>query len=403
MVPPRIVVVPAIPRFPIGKTDQQRLLAVTPLEPACPPMPRGAVHTDAGDGVVTAPIRQAVERAWARTLDRQSLADDTPFDAAGGDSLRLLIFVYHLEEALGTTLPLDLFALAMTPHAVAVAVQRHLSGHELAGGELPQIFLLPGIGGDEPRLARFREACAGALRIVPIDYGDWHDWVRPDFDLGKLLARVTADIVAKAPTGPLILAGYSLGGFMAYAVAARLAEAGRVIRGIGLLDAGNIGAVTGAQASVSARSFSRNDEWQQIIAGFQSGVPGNALARSVVRRLTSPRWQKLLPAATRLINSRLPWDFGYYLRGHLRIGLLTKFIDSHRANFAPRPALATVPLALLRSARRAAGNDDLGWAGYGQSVTVIPVEGDHFNMFDPPHLQALADRFVAVMRPFVQI
>lgn len=347
-------------------------------------------------------IVQAVERAWSRTLDRQSLADNVPFDEAGGDSLRFLILVYHMEESLGTTLPLDLFDLSMAPRAVAATIQRHLSGEAPEAGELSQVFLLPGIGGDEPRLVRFREACADELRIVPIGYGDWHDWVRPEFDLDQLLDRVAADIVTRAPAGPLMLAGYSLGGFMAYAVGARLAAAGRVIRVIGLLDASNLGSAAGAQAGIGTKPFSRNDELHQIVAGFQSGLPGNALARSVVRRLTSPRWHKLLPAAIRLSNARLPWDFGYYLRGHLRIGLLTKFISVHRENFAPLPALASVPLVLLRSERAATGRQDLGWAGYGRSIAVVPVGGDHFNMFDPPHLHVLAERFVTAMRPFVQ-
>lgn len=367
-------------------------------------MDTGIPNTDAHErGPIAGDTRvqAAVGRAWTRTLDRQSLADDVPFDEAGGDSLRFLILVFHMEEQLGTALPLDLFDLSMSPRAVCAAVERHISGGAPeVDGEQPEVFLLPGIGGDEPRLVRFRDACSAAFRIVPVDYGDWHDWVRPGFDMDQLLARVTADIAARAPSGPLMLAGYSLGGFMAYVVAARLAEAGRTIRAIGLLDASNLGAASGSGATPAER-IKKNDELHQIVAGFQSGIPGNALARAVVRRLASPRWERLLPAATRLSNARLPWDFGYYLRGHLRIGLLTKFLEHHRAHFAPLPALASVPLVLLRSDLRQADQHDLGWAGYGQSVSVMPVPGDHFNMFDPPHLQEVAARFIDGMRPFV--
>lgn len=145
-------------------------------------------------------IRDAVAQAWSRTLDRQSLESDLAFDEAGGDSLRFLILMYHVEEQLGASLPLDLFALSMRPSDVGAAVARHLAGGAEGGGALPVLFLLPGIGGDEPRLMRFREACAKELRVVPIDYGTWRDWISLDFDLDPLLARIAADIQARAPS-----------------------------------------------------------------------------------------------------------------------------------------------------------------------------------------------------------
>lgn len=347
-------------------------------------------------------IVEAVSRAWTRSLDGQSLADGLSFDEAGGDSLRFLILVYHLEEQLQTPLPLDLFDIGMRPSTICEVVSSHLSCRQTENSGLPQLFLLPGIGGDEPRLARLRAACAQALQIVSIDYGDWHNWVQPNFQLDCLVGLVAADIASRAPTGPLILAGYSLGGFMAYLVAARLAQAGRVIRVVGLLDADNLGAKT---SGTGKSEFQRMDELRQIVAGFQAGLPGNALARAVARRLTSPRWRWLLRLAVRFSRShaRLPWDFGYYLRGHLRIGLLTKLIATHRANRPPEPVLTSVPFVLFRSGGESAVHRDLGWAGYGHSLSIVAVDGDHFNMFDLPHLPVLADRFVAVLRPFATL
>jgi thioesterase domain-containing protein len=382
--------------------DPQVVTRMEKMDTGFPSAPTGA---SGGKVVVSEHVLQTVGRAWSRTLDRQSLADDVPFDEAGGDSLRFLILVYHMEEALGATLPLDLFDLSMAPSAVAAAVQGHLAGSNAPEpDELPQIFLLPGVGGDEPRLVRFREACAGSFHVVPVAYGDWRDWVQPGFDLERLLSDLTEDISGRAPEGPLMLAGYSMGGFIAYAVAGKLAEAGRTVRCVALLDASNLGAAAGNAESggLVRKSFDRHEELHQIVAGFQSGIPGNVLARSVVRRLTSPRWRWLEPMAIRVSNMRLPWDFGYYLRGHLRIGLLERIIARHRANFAPRPALAGVPLLLFRSDAHGEADGDMGWTGYGQSVSVVPVVGDHFNMFDQPHLDVLAGRFMDAIRPLVR-
>ena len=361
-----------------------------------------AVDTGGANLGVGQHIVDAVAGAWSRSLESHSLVDDIPFDEAGGDSLRFLILVYHLEERLGTALPLDLFDLGMRPSTICEVVSGYLSGRQMADHDLPQIFLLPGIGGDEPRLARLRAACAHALRIVPIDYGDWHDWVQPNFQLHTIVGHVAADIEARAPAGPLLLAGYSFGGFMAYLVAARLARAGRVIRVVALLDADNLGAKTNGSGK---SEFQRTAELYQIVAGFQAGLPGNALARAAARRLTSPRWRWMLRLTVRFSrgHTRLPWDFGYYLRGHLKIGLLTKLIATHRANHPPEPIMASVPFVLFRSGGRAAVTQDRGWTGYGHPLSIVAVDGDHFNMFDPPHLPLLADRFVTALRPFTTL
>ena len=72
--------------------------------------------------------------------------------------------------------------------------------------------------------------------MVPIDYGDWPEWIVPGFDLTALIARVAAAIEAEAPDGPVLLASFSLGGEIAYAVAIALTGAGRTIGFFGILD-----------------------------------------------------------------------------------------------------------------------------------------------------------------------
>ena len=49
----------------------------------------------------------------------------------------------------------------------------------------------------------------------------------PGFDLTAIVARIVAAIVIEAPNGPIFLAGYSMGGKIAYAVALALLAAGR--------------------------------------------------------------------------------------------------------------------------------------------------------------------------------
>lgn len=53
-----------------------------------------------------------------------------------------------------------------------------------------------------------------------------------------------------------------------------------------------------------------------------------------------------------------------------------------------------VPITLFRSSEGATRADRIAaWKQYSSMVTVVPIGGDHFTMFDPPHLAELCARF----------
>jgi thioesterase domain-containing protein/acyl carrier protein len=62
--------------------------------------------------------------------------------------------------------------------------------------------------------------------------------------IGELAAVFCAEVVAAHPTGPLVLGGWSFGGFVAYEMARQLVAAGRVIESLVLLDWVEPGMVT---------------------------------------------------------------------------------------------------------------------------------------------------------------
>ena len=93
-----------MPRLPSAKLDVRALQALDrDRPPPQPAMHRPMPHALAG------PIMQAVQQSWRAVLGRRALDGDPSFEAAGGDSLRLLQFVLWLETLLDRRLPLDLF------------------------------------------------------------------------------------------------------------------------------------------------------------------------------------------------------------------------------------------------------------------------------------------------------
>lgn len=380
MHPARTLVIDRLPLLPGGKVDTTELLALAAATPR-----RGGEAEPAL--IATQRARDAVSRAWLRTLDRSSLEADLAFDEAGGDSLRLLQFIFHLEQECRLTLPLDAFYADLRPSAFAQRLDQCLKDPHPTRSDIDRpLFLLPGVGKDEPRLVRFRAVCAPHLRIVPIDYGDWPEWIAPGFDLSAIVARIVAAIEAEAPNGPIFLGGFSMGGKIAYAVAIALLAVGRSIGFLGILDADisrdGVEPVPGV--------------WQRFIEPVRRGQGTERLAAYVSLLLTNPLRPSQLRLAARFCRARLPGDFGFYLHWHIRRNMLAHLVEAWWAQMAPPRPQLRVPAVLFRSMQpRPNVSEDLGWREICPTVTTVAVGGRHDTMFDPPNLEPLCAHFTA--------
>jgi acyl-coenzyme A synthetase/AMP-(fatty) acid ligase/thioesterase domain-containing protein len=381
MHPARLFVVERLPLLPGGKVDPAALLALAAARPR---------HGGAPEPGLTATqrARDAVSQAWLRTLDRDSLDADIPFDEAGGDSLRLLRFVFHLEQQCGVTLPLDAFYAALRPSAFVERLDQRLEDLSTRSddGRRP-LFLLPGVGKDEPRLVRFRAACARELRVIPIDYGDWPDWIAPGFKFTAIVARIVAAIEAEAPDGPILLAGYSLGGKIAYAVALALLSGGRTIGFLGILD-----------TDISSDE-PEPGRWHRFTAAVRRGESMSGIASYLSRWLSKAPRPLSMWLVLRVCRARLPGDFGFYLHWHIRRRVLAHLVKTWWAqNASPLPQLR-VPATLFRSMEhRTDAPADLSWSRICPEVTTVAVGGDHYTMFDPPNLEPLCGCFTASVK-----
>jgi thioesterase domain-containing protein len=185
-------------------------------------------------------VRQTIARLWAEMAPFASHMDESiAWRETGADSLLTLQFLVRLERVLEYPLSFDMFTLDMTVGEVIEAIEKSQQpgGGRHASADKVTIFLVPGILGDEPKLAEFRRSLIDkihfeTLRVLDID--------QP----GRILSRmsaVAADLVRKIndiqPEGPLYLAGYSMGGMLAFEAASALVASGRDVRLVGILDA----------------------------------------------------------------------------------------------------------------------------------------------------------------------
>lgn len=384
MRPSQIHVIDTIPHLPSGKLDVRSLEMLARDLDAAPAEVETALNA-------IPDVHEAARRAWRNVLGRRSLIEGQSFEAAGGDSLKLLQLVLWLETLLDRHLPLDLLSFDMRVDDLAAILRRP----DLAEApsdrtdRRPTIFLLPGLDGDEPRLVGFRAALSEQVRFVLIDYPDWPQMVLRGAVFEALIEAAVQQIVTARPGGPILLAGYSFGGDVAFAAAARLIELGHDVGFLGILDTDLERVAADAELYRTQRNvpFSRHVHLRLAQDRLHSwfGFFLAKCARDMVGLERTLRYEHLWQ---RLIGGRIAFAF------HRRIRTILRLQAQWRWHGFVRPPVIDVPTVLFRSnghADNAAWG--LGWEPRCSNLNVVPVEGDHRAMLELPHRTLLCARF----------
>ncbi|MDQ8043399.1 MAG: amino acid adenylation domain-containing protein, partial [Patulibacter sp.] len=232
MVPAAFAVVEALPLSPNGKLDRRQLPPIAadadaPGDPEAPSSPR----------------EQRLCELFARALQIDRVGPHDHLFTLGADSLLAASLVGTIRAELGVSISLGAIFAAPTPAALAARID---DGGDLAALDL----LLPlRAGGDAPPLYCVHPAggigwCyAGLTRTVqdrPI-VAIQAPGVSTDADapatLVELAARYADAILSIHPGGPVHLAGWSVGGVLAQAIAVDLQRRGQPTGVLALLDA----------------------------------------------------------------------------------------------------------------------------------------------------------------------
>jgi amino acid adenylation domain-containing protein len=227
MVPAAVVVLDALPLTSNGKVDRRALPEPPEDRPRHVP-PRTATE-------------RAVAAVWEEVLGVERIGVGDDFFALGGHSLAAARAAARVRERLGRDLPLAELFRGGTVERVA----RFLDGG--AGPDLP------------PSLVRLREgagvplfcvhaaggAAAAYLRLARLlderaVYGVEARGLAPGEDpsasVEEMAGRYLAAVRAVRPHGPYLLAGWSVGGVVAFEMARRLRAAGEEVALLALID-----------------------------------------------------------------------------------------------------------------------------------------------------------------------
>ena len=234
MIPSRFVAVPALPLNPNGKVDRKALLAME--------------TSSSGDAPSAASqpinlLELELIRIWRRLFQRENIDRRDNFFALGGHSLLAVRLAAEMDKRFKCKIPIATLFQSPTIELLA----RRLTDENWAPawtslvplqsqGSKPPLFLVHGWGGD---VFVFLDLA----RLLPPDqpiYGIQAvglDGKSPrHISIEEMAAHYVKEIVSFQPDGPIYLAGFSMGGVIAYEMARQLHRLGRRVAMLALLD-----------------------------------------------------------------------------------------------------------------------------------------------------------------------
>jgi acetoacetyl-CoA synthetase len=347
-------------------------------------------------------IETTVSRTWRKVLHCRPGPGDR-WDLSGGDSLKMLRFVFELEEAIGCELPLDRLRMNMTASDFAKALRRVLA-HSVADEEAdegkPTIVLFPGRSGDSPSLASFRAELRDVAQFLVIKYPDWTGMI-DHRERVEDLASVAIEQIEKAlPSGDLMFAGYSLGGGVGFVTASRLAEKGRNLRFFAVLDT-NVSAAGMIPRKRKSPLRKSIDVASERFLGVQrdNGVWERANAYVLTRLALKAAHTRYRPVLRWLKRRDLSWlpDLTRYEMQKQLTEALQRQAFRNWIRESNKTALPQKVVLFHSQAKRNNAPPDLGWGRLFSTVEVIQVSGDHIEMLRVPHRATMCSRFAQAL------
>ena len=380
MVPDDIVVLKKLPLTPNLKIDRKALPKPEPK----------ARKTTAKTHRQLSENEQLVTDIWQDVLGMDGLVPDDDFFKLGGHSLLAVKVMVAIEKKTGKRLPMATLFNNSTIEKLALLLNDKPTVSEQHWdalvpirtiGSKPPVFLIHGAGMNVLLFKAISEHLDPEQQVYGIQaLGLNHKTDIPDTIEG-ISARYAAEIMKVVPDGPYMLAGYSMGGFIAHEIARQLMAAGKQVSFLGIMDtyAGNNQKIE-SKATHLANKVIR--QFNKIPFYTRSFLENPTEALEYQKIVTSKRLKKLKNPGI-IIPENIYNDYE---------ATILKTYDHALKNYVLSPL--NVKVTLFRVSKRLYFLDDLvtlGWKQFAlKGVKVYEVPGDHKTFLYPEHAQQFA-------------
>jgi thioesterase domain-containing protein len=350
------------------------------------------------------PAEAVLAAIWADLLGlpRVSVRDD--FFSLGGHSLLAVRLMARIRRQLGRDLPLGSLFQAGTIERLAALLERGDAAADLGalvalaratggGPPPPPLYCVHPAGGNVLGYAELARALAGQPLIGIQFPAAFHGLLGAPgaLTVERLAGHYVEEVRRAQPAGPYRLAGWSLGGAVAFEMARQLTAAGFQVKLLALLDApapGTLGAERGAHDEIDLLLWFMRD-----LAGLHGIALPPVVADELRRRQPAARLAWLVAEAQ--AAALLPPEID--AAEVARLFAVFRALQEAAAAFAPAAWRGAAVLLIAAGSEMAAlaavGDATCGWGALIEGgVEVEEIAGDHYTMMRAPAAGELAER-----------
>ncbi|WP_086613026.1 non-ribosomal peptide synthetase [Acetobacter indonesiensis] len=389
MVPSRFVVLAVLPLTASGKLNRKML-----------PEPEDAEHTPQYESPQTAQ-EQLLFTLWSDILERKDFGINENFFDLGGDSLAAVQVATALTEQ-GYELPVVSLFGAPTIARLAPLLQHQHAVPDMfeetvvplrAEGTGQPIFCFPPILGVSLGFTALLPHLPAERPVYGLqDMGLLHGPHRPQ-TIQQLAELYLEQIRALQPHGPYSFVGWSMGGLVAHAVAARLMAEGEPLSALVMLDTYPLHDPAALEAGQDLARM--DDTWLVKNAIAMLGIDFSENMPETLDDLADRIVEIMLPEAQAFVQDEAAFST---LLQTIRQGV------SHNLEMMRnwQPQRVQADLLFLRATQR--GTEDVGdnpafWQNYiTGKLMVTDINCTHMEMLDPENAPVIADQLIEFER-----
>jgi thioesterase domain-containing protein/aryl carrier-like protein len=329
-------------------------------------------------------------------LGRESVNVADNFFACGGHSLLCVRLLAVIEREFGCDLPIGALI-----HAPTLAQQAQLLRERAAvdaapplvrlrdGGSGQPLFCLHPVGGNVLCYLELARRIEADRPIYGIPSPALEGGPEPG-GIGAMAAAYLTTIRAIQPTGPYFLAGWSLGGVIAFEMAQRLRFDGEAVQLLALIESYHPRVLEAIDAQFAPAGT--GDREQRLLIAFardllggngEAPLPDLRSGLTLDEFLASPRVEALLHGISPTQRRRL--------------------FDVFKANAEAMPGYEPQPydghITLFGAMQIPLPDVTRGWSAVAKGgLTLHQLPGDHYSILKPPQVESLASILAAGLR-----
>ncbi|XXX72653.1 amino acid adenylation domain-containing protein [Sorangium sp. So ce134] len=366
MIPTAFVALESLPLTPNGKVNRKALPA---------PELGGAADRYVAPAD---PTEEALVQVWREVLKVERVGMNDNFFELGGHSLLATQLVERIGRQLGRALSLkDLFE-AQTPAGLLSRAAAPLDASAanpvvLRPGASPPLFLVHAIGGGVSEYVALAREMPDGQAVLAFQARGLDGSERPNETVEAMASQYIASMRGAQRTGPLTIAGWSMGGVIAFEMACQLEASGHGPCVVVLLDP----PLPEEYAAATRERWALGEYLADLALSSGRSLP---LSRDELTRLAAREDRDALAIAAARREGILPQGTtDELLRARVAV-----FEANQRALRAYRPRLRLAgDVVLLRAQGSASGSgaSDSVWTDWIRgTVTIETVPGDHYSM-----------------------